>query len=158
VALASGRRARRRCTALSRAPIQLTPPPRAQIPSTRDRVINAADLPADLRDDLQTNMTVAGIVLLAVVGFQAFTLALVGCQCAAVDPLNNRLLDDDAGDSTALLGRDKGSSSSKAAGGGASAARLSSAERADRSEAAVSAAGRYKSGKAGEMYEKYGVR
>jgi hypothetical protein len=105
-------------------------------------------------------MTVAGIVLLAVVGFQAFTLALVGCQCAAVDPLNNRLLDDDAGDSTALLGRDKGSSSSssKAAGGGASAARLSSAERADRSEAAVSAAGRYKSGKAGEMYEKYGVR
>ena len=133
-------------------PVSAHPPfPASQIPSTRDRVIDAADLPTDLKSQLQDNLTVAGIALAAVVGFQAFTLALTACQCSAVNPLNQGVLDEEEAAGQSLLG---GKGKSKKEEEGSKGKKSSAYE----TEEAATAAGRYKSGKAAEYYEKYGVR
>lgn len=113
--------------------------------------MNAAALPEDLKSELLSHLTIAGIVLLAVVGFQAVTLALVACQCSAVDPLNQGLLDDDE---AALLA----STRLRNARSGRNKEQPEKLVSDEDLEAAASASNRYKSGKAAEYYSKYGVK
>lgn len=70
------------------------------VPSTQASVINAISPPADLRKSLEANLTDAGYVLLAVVGFQALTLALVLAQSCSLDAG----FDERAYDRESLLG------------------------------------------------------
>jgi len=106
------------------------------VPSTQASVINAIGPPADLRKSLEANLPVAGYVLLAVVGFQGLTLALVLAQSCSLDGG----FDERAYEREAL-----------SAGG-----RYASLVADDEAGATTAAAARYKA-KASKYYDKYNI-
>lgn len=112
-------------------------------PSTRDNLIDTIAPPADLRSAILNNLTVAGYVMIAVVAFQAVTLALVLVQSCSLDTG----FDESAYDQESLLGGKKGA---RSGGGGDRFGALDD-------EVAASAASRYRE-KAGKFYSKYGVK
>ena len=130
--------------------------PAFQVPDTRQRIIDAANLPADLRTLLEDNLSIAGPVLIGVVGFQALTLLLMSLQCAVIDRIDLDA-DEEEAVSTSLLGSSRGEH------GYGKAARSGSGGNKDRFAAledeglATAAASKYQS-KNSAYYEKYGVR
>ena len=89
------------------------------VPSTQQKVIDAANLPDNLKTQLESNLSVAGWVLVAVSSLQALALLLVFGQCAAVD---RGFQEDDA--STSLVARDWVSARNASAGKGAAPGRV----------------------------------
>lgn len=54
-------------------------------PSTRDKLIDAINPPADVRSEVLSNVQVAGFILIGVVAFQGLTITLVLLQSCALD-------------------------------------------------------------------------
>ena len=55
------------------------------VPGERAKILDAVNLPADLRSQLESNLNIAGPILLTVVLMQLIVLAAVACQCAVVE-------------------------------------------------------------------------
>lgn len=55
------------------------------MPGERTKILDAVNLPADLRSSLESNLNVAGPILLTIVLLQLIVLAAVACQCAVVE-------------------------------------------------------------------------
>jgi hypothetical protein len=82
------------------------------VPSTQNKIVDAANLPDDLKTLLLNNINLVGYVLIGVVAFQGMVLVLVFSQMAVVDKGFDS--DDEEDVSTALLSRNNTATASKA--------------------------------------------